>query len=98
SPKYEPSIPNPGSRSGEGILCGSPDFGSPRRMGATADIMKNPAALLMQKAFLIFAASLLLLAVCTVPIARTQPREASRVQFNDILAKSGITFHHERGA
>src|SRR6185437_4078817 len=56
----------------------------------------------MRKSFLIFSATLLLLsatfALKSQQPAKSEPREASRVQFSDIAAKSGITFHHERGA
>ena len=56
----------------------------------------------LRKAFLIFGANLLLLSAL-LPLnseqaARPQPREAGRVQFNEVAAESGITFRHENGA
>ena len=55
--------------------------------------------LLLRKAFLIFGANLLLSAplLNSEQAARPQPREAGRVQFNEVAAASGITFRHENG-
>jgi len=58
--------------------------------------------LLLRKASLIFGANLLLLSAPMLldseQAARPGPREAGRVQFNDVAAKWGITFRHENGA
>src|ERR1043165_2228646 len=64
--------------------------------------MRPRPMLLLRKAFLIFGANLLLLSAL-LPLyselaAKPQPREAARVQFNQVAAASGITFRHENGA
>ena len=62
--------------------------------------MGPQAVLPLRKASLIFGANLLLLSApfYSEQAARPEPREAGRVQFNEIAAKSGITFRHENGA
>src|SRR5665811_2224317 len=65
-------------------------------------MMRPRAMLLLRKAFLIFGANLLLLSapspLDSEQAARPGPREAGRVQFNNVAAESGITFRHENGA
>src|ERR1700686_2743427 len=53
---------------------------------------------LLRNLCLIFGVNVLLFAVYSEQAARPAPREAGRVQFNEVATASGITFRHENGA
>src|SRR5450759_3950448 len=61
-------------------------------------MMRPTAAMLLRNVCLIFGVNLVLFAVYSDQAARPGPREAGRVQFNNVAAESGITFRHENGA